>query len=130
MGGYNRKDPKRALMNLMKTVDTCKRKWETKAIFQEYDTFSQLKHCPNGHGMLLRTADDQLSRRGRWRCKIRGCLVDHTLRTKVWRSGSGMGIDKIRMFIYAWSTDVATIYYGKNQLGVSKNTRVLLQTIR
>ena len=46
------------------------------------------------------------------------------MRTGTCLARSRMGLDKILLFKYAWSTDIEKINYCKYQLGISKNTAV------
>ena len=63
-----------APMNLMKNCRSCKHKWETKALLQEYEIYHQLKHCANGLEMLLGSHDgidgDSKSGDAEWISKI------------------------------------------------------------
>ena len=105
-------------MNLGKLVSISKSKWDTFGRLQEAETIPMQVKCENGHQMNLPLGPEG-SRRDRWRCKFRGCRKDIGIRTKIWLEGSKPGLDKMLLFIYTWSQDLATISYCKNELGMN-----------
>ena len=109
--------------NLGKLVFITKSKWDTIGLLQEAEIILLHVKCENGHQMLLALAPEG-SRRDRWRCKFRGCRKDIRTRTKTWLEGSKLGLGKMLLFIYAWSQDLATISYCKNEITMNHNTAI------
>ena len=77
------------------------------------------KMCRNGHPMNL-TFEGRI----RWRCRIRGCRQEVSLRVDNWLEGSKLPIRTIVLFIYCWSFDMSTIKFCERELGMSSNSVV------
>ena len=60
----------------------------------------------------------------RWRCHIRGCRSEFGLRKDTWLASSHVPYQKIVLFIYAWSREMASIRYCEHELDLSHATTV------
>ena len=98
-------------MNLGELLSITKSKWDTIGLLPETQITPMQVKCENGHEMHLALGPEGL-RRFRWRCKFRGCR-SYCNPDKTWLKGSKYGLEKLQIFIYAWSQDLATINYCK-----------------
>ena len=110
-------------MNLVKLVSIIQSKWDIIGLLQEAETIPMQVKCENGHQINLALGPEG-SRRDRLRCKFRGCRKDIEIQTENWLEGSKLGLEKMLLFIYTWSQDLATISYCKNELGMNHSTAV------
>ena len=51
----------------------------------------------------------------RWRCNIRGCRSEVGLRKDTWLANSNLSYQKVVLFMYAWSKEMASIEYCKHE---------------
>ena len=76
----------------------------------------QVKYCPLGYEMTL-SFEEKYTKRDRWRfVYFSSIVIVLGLQTGTQLERLHLNFDKILLFIYAWSYDIATSKYCKNEL--------------
>ena len=76
--------------------------------------------CADGHEMTLQLRD----KGDRWRCRIRECRTESSVRKDTWLEGSKLAYRDIILFIYCWSKQYTKIRFVQEELGVGKDATI------
>ena len=83
---------------------------------QEGNIIPQRKNCDSCHEMNV-DVDDK-AKRNRWSCKFRGCRKNIGFSSGIWLEGSKMALEKVLVFIYAWSQVMSAPNNFNKELGM------------
>ena len=90
-------------MNLLELSSLVHDKNSAIIFLQAHGILHEQRHCSNGHLMTLSVVSD------RWRCNIRGCRKEISIRKDTWLQDSKLDFRKIVLFIYCWTKKFTTI---------------------
>ena len=105
-------------MNLLELSSLVHDKNSAIIFLQAHGILHEQRHCSNGHLMTLSVVSD------RWRCNIRGCRKEISIRKDTWLQDSKLDFRKIVLFIYCWTKKFTTIDFCDEELGISSHTTV------
>jgi len=106
-------------MNFIQLVAECQDEESAIRFLQNRGIICINKVCTNGHDMTLHFVG-----RVRWRCRVRGCRQEVSLRVGNWLEGSKLPIKTIVLFIYCWSFEMTNVNFCERELNMSSNSVV------
>jgi len=62
--------------------------------------------------------------RGRWRCHLRSCRAEKSIKTNNWIQSAKVKLPTIVHFIYGWAHELTSVEFCKREFGMSKSTVV------
>ena len=66
----------------------------------------------------------RVDRGDRWRCNIRECRSETSLRTGTWLEGSRISCRDLVLFIYCWSREMTSVKFVEHGLGLGHSSTV------
>ena len=97
---------------------------ETDAVrlFQKYKIIPDFKLCNENHSMLLTVTNE--GRHCFWQCKKNKCNLHISVRKDTWLEGSKLSLMTILKFIYAWTRELTSIKFSKEELRISRKSTI------
>lgn len=105
-------------MNLLELSSLVHDKSSAIDFLQEHGLLHRHRQCSNGHSMTLSVTSN------RWRCNIRGCRQEISLRKGTWLEDSKLDFRKVVLFLYCWTKKLTTVDFCDEELGISSHTTV------
>lgn len=107
-------------MNFQRLCAAVPDKRASVVFLQQQGILHNPRYCQNGHAMRLQIRD----KGDRWRCHIRGCRCEKSIRADTWINPSKLPFQTIILFIYCWSKELTSVRFCQEELEISCDTIV------
>jgi len=85
-------------------------------LLQNTNIIRRTRTCDSRHKTTL---DQQ---RGRWRCHLRSCRAEKSVKTNNWIQSAQVKLPTIVHLIYDWAHEPTSVDFCKREFGMSKST--------
>jgi transposase-like protein len=107
-------------MNFLRLATTVSDKEGAVKFLQERGILHNPRFCAKGHPMHLQLRDNG----DRWRCNIRECRQEKSLRADTWIHPSKLSFRQVVLFIYCWAREYTSVKFCEDELDLSHTTVV------
>ena len=104
------------MVNLIRLAQLCHDKAAAVNFLQQVNILPNPRHCTRGHPMTLELRD----KGDRWRCSLRACRQEFSVRKGTWIEGSKLSFEKIILHLYCWSETNYSIRFLEKELEFKK----------